>query len=134
MVAADRAKTKSSLRTIANTRIMSLLIPSVISINKRKPLKRSNFKGFGWRSRWDSNPRGREAKRFSRPPRYDRFDTAPCPRIISKRKASFNICGLYYRESALPFTVEILYRRLTDLSASRSTDTAGCDRDPCVSS
>ena len=104
------------------------------NFGKRKPLKRSNFKGFGWRSRWDSNPRGREAKRFSRPPRYDRFDTAPCPRIISKRKATFNIFGLYYRESALPFTVEILYRRLTYLSASRSTDTAGCDRDPCVSS
>ena len=25
------------------------------NFGKRKPLKRSNFKGFGWRSRWDSN-------------------------------------------------------------------------------
>ena len=29
-----------------------------------------------WRSGWDSNPRAREGQRFSRPPRYDRFDTA----------------------------------------------------------
>lgn len=41
LVAADRAKTKSSLRTIANTRIMSLLIPSVISIN-RIPSRRTS--------------------------------------------------------------------------------------------
>ena len=31
---------------------------------------------FCWRSGWDSNPRAREGQRFSRPPRYDRFDTA----------------------------------------------------------
>ena len=30
-----------------------------------------------WRSGWDSNPRAREGQRFSRPPRYDRFDTTP---------------------------------------------------------
>ena len=30
-----------------------------------------------WRRVWDSNPRGREPKRFSRPPRYDRFDNPP---------------------------------------------------------
>ena len=33
---------------------------------------------FSWRSRWDSNPRALADKRFSRPPRYDHFDTAPC--------------------------------------------------------
>ena len=27
---------------------------------------------------WDSNPRALSDKRFSRPPRYDRFDTSPC--------------------------------------------------------
>ena len=31
-----------------------------------------------WRRRWDSNPRGVSPKRFSRPPRYDHFDTSPC--------------------------------------------------------
>ena len=30
-----------------------------------------------WRRVWDSNPRGREPKRFSRPPRYDHFDNSP---------------------------------------------------------
>ena len=27
---------------------------------------------------WDSNPRALSDKRFSRPPRYDHFDTSPC--------------------------------------------------------
>ena len=31
-----------------------------------------------WRRGWDSNPRALSDKRFSRPPRYDRFDTSPC--------------------------------------------------------
>ena len=31
-----------------------------------------------WRNGWDSNPRALSDKRFSRPPRYDRFDTVPC--------------------------------------------------------
>ena len=30
-----------------------------------------------WRREWDSNPRGLAPKRFSRPPRYDRFDISP---------------------------------------------------------
>ena len=29
---------------------------------------------FAWRRKRDSNPRGLSPKRFSRPPRYDRFD------------------------------------------------------------
>ena len=33
---------------------------------------------FLWRRAWDSNPRGVAAQRFSRPPRYDHFDTAAC--------------------------------------------------------
>ena len=46
---------------------------------KMKARKRSVYGPF-WRSRWDSNPRALADKRFSRPPRYDHFDTAP--RII----------------------------------------------------
>ena len=30
-----------------------------------------------WRKVWDSNPRARKGKRFSRPPRYDHFDNLP---------------------------------------------------------
>ena len=33
--------------------------------------------GFDWRRIRDSNPCAREGKRFSRPPRYDRFDNSP---------------------------------------------------------
>ena len=47
------------------------------------------FVGFLWRRKRDSNPRGLSPKRFSRPPRYDRFDIPPhditveCIAIIS---------------------------------------------------
>ena len=39
-----------------------------------------------WRREWDSNPRGREPKRFSRPPRYDHFDIPP---YMNCRSADF---------------------------------------------
>ena len=48
------------------------------NLPKMKPAN-AVFTGI-WRSRWDSNPRALADKRFSRPPRYDHFDTAP--RII----------------------------------------------------
>ena len=43
-----------------------------------------------WRRVWDSNPRVREDKRFSRPPRYDHFDNPPSNNNIkfSKMHAS----------------------------------------------
>ena len=34
---------------------------------------------------WDSNPCGVAPKRFSRPPRYDRFDTSPCRALCKAR-------------------------------------------------
>ena len=37
-----------------------------------------------WRRGWDSNPRALSDKRFSRPPRYDHFDTSPYLRLTSK--------------------------------------------------
>ena len=39
---------------------------------------------------WDSNPCALSDKRFSRPPRYDRFDTSPC---ISHRDNWYYISG-----------------------------------------
>ena len=41
-----------------------------------------------WRSRWDSNPRALADKRFSRPPRYDHFDTAPgiCYSVVQRTR------------------------------------------------
>ena len=34
---------------------------------------------------WDSNPCAREGKRFSRPPRYDHFDTSPSPSFMRQK-------------------------------------------------
>ena len=36
-----------------------------------------NTRHLTWRRKRDSNPRGLSPKRFSRPPRYDRFDIPP---------------------------------------------------------
>ena len=38
------------------------------------PTKKAPFRVLLWRRKRDSNPRGVSPKRFSRPPRYDRFD------------------------------------------------------------
>ncbi len=49
----------------------------------QRPTQRKNptlSAGF-WRKRRDSNPRGLAPKRFSRPPRYDHFDTLPNIRL-----------------------------------------------------
>ena len=44
------------------------------SVATKNPTK---YVGFLWRRKRDSNPRGLSPKRFSRPPRYDRFDIPP---------------------------------------------------------
>ena len=54
----------------------------------RRPIGRA-FKlpdgnGRSLRRGWDSNPCAREGKRFSRPPRYDHFDTSPDIFIAAK--------------------------------------------------
>ena len=41
-----------------------------------------------WRRVWDSNPRGREPTRFSRPPRYDHFDNSPNIRLLKRAHIS----------------------------------------------
>ena len=45
---------------------------------------------FGWRRGWDSNPCEIALKRFSRPPRYDRFDTSP------------SFCSVQYDSTPIP--------------------------------
>ena len=45
-----------------------------------------------WRRVWDSNPRGREPKRFSRPPRYDHFDNSPNMRLVKRAHLT---CALF---------------------------------------
>ena len=39
-----------------------------------------------WRRKRDSNPRGLSPKRFSRPPRYDRFDIPPNIKLLENQK------------------------------------------------
>ena len=56
----------------------------------QKACKRNVCRLFHWRSRWDSNPRALADKRFSRPPRYDHFDTAPCAAWFSIRHFSIH--------------------------------------------
>ena len=45
---------------------------------------------FGERRGWDSNPCALADKRFSRPPRYDHFDTSPCFALESVQKLFYH--------------------------------------------
>ena len=52
-----------------------------------------------WRREWDSNPRDVAVKRFSRPPRYDRFDI-PAYSVLAR--GSFRAIGLGKRRRGTP--------------------------------
>ena len=52
-----------------------------------------------WRRVWDSNPRGREPKRFSRPPRYDHFDNSPNIQLL--KRAHISVLFLWRRRRDL---------------------------------
>ena len=56
---------------------------------KRKRTPLVSF--FFWRKAWDSNPRGLSPKRFSRPPRYDRFDSLPSMLTLIQSKQLYLI-------------------------------------------
>ena len=49
-------------------------LESLLKFGVKKYEKRKNPFSYFWRRKRDSNPRGLSPKRFSRPPRYDRFD------------------------------------------------------------
>ena len=64
-------------------------------------LLRISFQLLSWKRReWDSNPRALADKRFSRPPRYDRFDTSPYRTRCFLRSVS---CILLKLISSSPF-------------------------------
>ena len=75
---------------------------------------------FCWRREWDSNPRGREPKRFSRPPRYDRFDIPPCYGGISKWHACLAASESATERSALPNILPYYTIKLYPQSTERS--------------
>ena len=54
------------------------------STNYGRAFKLPDGNGRSLRRGWDSNPCAREGKRFSRPPRYDHFDTSPDIFIAAK--------------------------------------------------
>ena len=60
--------------------------------NDLLPFQGSPFGQLGYfstkRRGWDSNPRALSDKRFSRPPRYDHFDTSPWLRLSSLSRSS----------------------------------------------
>ena len=58
----------------------------------KKASKTSCFHGFIWRRGRDSNPCGVAPKRFSRPPRYDRFDTSPYMKLTFDRNHQIFNC------------------------------------------
>ena len=53
---------------------------------------------------WDSNPRALADKRFSRPPRYDHFDTSPYV-VISRSRLSnmYSNTEVFYRQPLFSF-------------------------------
>ena len=70
---------RSALKTIGCYHFLNAFVqipPTGFSHNKKMPIPNLGF-GIFWRKRRDSNPRGLAPKRFSRPPRYDHFDTLP---------------------------------------------------------
>ena len=71
-----------SLRAAAKNDALCRFLNALVRIpliKYRKTKRTSVFAcPFCWRRKRDSNPRGLSPKRFSRPPRYDRFDTSPC--------------------------------------------------------
>ena len=62
----------------------------------QKACKRNVCRLFIWRSRRDSNPGALADKRFSRPPRYDHFDTAPgfCYSVVNR--TSTKVLGTHW--------------------------------------
>ena len=74
-----------------------------------------------WRNGWDSNPRVLSDKRFSRPPRYDLFDTVPYIFLIP----------LLYR-TIVPLSIACrmirLLSLLAKLTSSPLTEWACCGR------
>ena len=62
---------------------------------------------FKKRRGWDSNPRALADKRFSRPPRYDHFDTSPY--ILSWSVAPVSLRDNWYSTIQMPYCQYLFY-------------------------
>ena len=76
-----------TLAPLLTTCTLSRGVPSASWVLLQTKPKQNHFMGkhicvrrrrYLQRRGWDSNPRALADKRFSRPPRYDHFDTSPC--------------------------------------------------------
>ena len=69
---------RAAAKNDAPCRFLNALVRiPLIKFRKNKTDKQKMLVRFAWRRKRDSNPRGLSPKRFSRPPRYDRFDIPP---------------------------------------------------------
>ena len=89
----------SSKKSVDSICVSSAYILCQIKIKKRRG--------------WDSNPRALADKRFSRPPRYDHFDTSPyVVRCRCKRRIpcdSIRACGASMKFLSLMYSIIIIY-------------------------
>ena len=65
------------LKTTHCVVFLTLSFESLLLSTEKQNEQAKNACPFCWRRKRDSNPRGLSPKRFSRPPRYDRFDIPP---------------------------------------------------------
>ena len=65
------------LKTTHRVVFLTLSFESLLLSTEKQNEQAKNACSFCWRRKRDSNPRGLSPKRFSRPPRYDRFDIPP---------------------------------------------------------
>ena len=71
---------------------------------------------------WDSNPCALAGKRFSRPPRYDHFDTSPyfvCHHITADDKINNSILGYLCQQNIPRFSIfSLFYSHLFSITFS----------------
>ena len=111
------------------------------AINDLLPFQGSPFSQLGYfsiclnffyiiyaRRGWDSNPRALADKRFSRPPRYDHFDTSPkvCLNILLHRGRLVNRkSSLFLRNSFKRISPPPLFTRAKSILALNSNSVNG---------
>ena len=107
--------TRSPRRHTVSSRLRSPVMTASITLRIyfTHYKKKTTRLGGLWRRQRDSNPRGREPKRFSRPPRYDRFDMPPYSVVLGmtasitlRTTALYHNRGdlsrLYYKKGGIP--------------------------------
>ena len=101
ILAIAKASSLNNLRTSSRSRLFrsSREPPTIRAFFKTSSCanKKAPLWVLRWRRKRDSNPRGVSPKRFSRPPRYDRFDIPAFIKLscVTARKVFPNATRLY---------------------------------------